>query len=76
MSRVGKRVIEVPQGVKVNVTASAVEVEGPRGKLATPVPTGITFRLEDGKLTAERQTDEQAALHGLARALVATRSRA
>jgi len=71
MSRVGKKVIEVPKDVKVNVTESTVEVQGPKGKLTTPVPPGISFRLEDGKLQAERQNDEQAALHGLARALVA-----
>ena len=71
MSRVGKKVIEVPAGVKINITPAAVEVQGPKGKLTTPVPPGISFKLEDGKLTAERQSDEQAALHGLARALVA-----
>jgi len=61
----------VPKDVKVNVTAAAVEVQGPKGKLTTPIPPGISFKLEDGKLAAVRQTDEQAALHGLARALVA-----
>jgi large subunit ribosomal protein L6 len=71
MSRVGKKIIEVPKEVKVNVTESAVEVEGPKGKLTTPLPPGISFKLEDGKLRAERRSDEEAALHGLARALVA-----
>ncbi len=71
MSRVGKKIIEVPKEVKVNVTESAVEVEGPKGKLTTPLPPGISFKLEDGKLRAERRNDEEAALHGLARALVA-----
>jgi large subunit ribosomal protein L6 len=71
MSRVGKKIIEVPKDVKVNVTSSAIEVQGPKGKVTSPVPPGISFKLEDGKLQAERQNDEQAALHGLARALVA-----
>lgn len=71
MSRVGKKIIEVPKDVKVNVTPSAIEVQGPKGKVTTPVPSGITFKLEDGKLVAERQSDEQTALHGTARALVA-----
>jgi large subunit ribosomal protein L6 len=71
MSRVGKKIIEVPKDVKVNVTSSAIEVQGPKGKVTSPVPPGISFKLEDGKLQAERQSDEQAALHGLARALVA-----
>lgn len=69
MSRVGKKIIAIPKDVKINITETALEVQGPKGKLTTPVPAGITFKLEDGKLAAERQNDEQAALHGLARAL-------
>jgi large subunit ribosomal protein L6 len=71
MSRVGKKIIEIPKGVTVNVTESAFEVQGPKGKLSTPIPAGVTFKLEDGKLTAERADDEHTAIHGTARALVA-----
>lgn len=71
MSRVGRKVIEVPKDVKVVIMDAAVEVQGPKGKLITPVPRGISFKLEDGNLTAERKSDDQAALHGLTRALVA-----
>ncbi|HZS06141.1 MAG TPA: 50S ribosomal protein L6 [Blastocatellia bacterium] len=71
MSRVGKKVIEVPKEVKVSLNGPVVEVQGPKGKLTTPVPEGITFKLEDNKLQAVRESDQQAALHGLARALVA-----
>ena len=71
MSRVGKKIIEIPKGVTVNVTESAIEVQGPKGKLSTPIPAGVTFKLEDGKLTAERVDDEHTAIHGTARALVA-----
>ncbi len=70
MSRVGKKLIEVPNDVTITITASEVEVHGPKGKLTTTIPEGISFKLEDGKLTAERVSDQQAALHGLARALV------
>jgi large subunit ribosomal protein L6 len=71
MSRVGKKVIEIPKDVKVTVSESGVEVQGPKGKLALPVPKGIKFKLDDGKLAAERENDEYTALHGTARALVA-----
>ncbi|HZF40492.1 MAG TPA: 50S ribosomal protein L6 [Blastocatellia bacterium] len=71
MSRVGKKVIEIPNDVKVNVSESVVAVEGPKGKLETEIPQGVSFKLEDGKLTAERQSDEYTAIHGTARALVA-----
>jgi len=70
MSRVGKKVIEVPNGVKVNVTPETVEVTGPKGTLKTPIPQGISFKLDGNQLQAERKNDEFAALHGLARALV------
>lgn len=71
MSRVGKKIIEVPKGVTVNVTDGTIEVQGPKGKLTTPVPAGGSFKLEDGKLTAERASEDYAAIHGTARALVA-----
>lgn len=71
MSRVGKKVIEVPKDVKISLTDTAIEVQGPKGKLTTPIPAGINFKLEDGRLQAARENNDQAALHGLARALVA-----
>jgi large subunit ribosomal protein L6 len=71
MSRVGKKIIEIPKDVKVNITESEVAVEGPKGKLATEIPKGVSFKLEDGKLTAERKGEEYTAIHGTARALVA-----
>ncbi|MGC2739035.1 MAG: 50S ribosomal protein L6, partial [Candidatus Acidiferrales bacterium] len=41
------------------------------GKMQIAVPRGIHFEQKDGTLTAKRDSDEQRALHGLARALVA-----
>ena len=69
MSRIGKKVIALPKGVTVTVGERELEVKGPKGVLRTPVPEGITFRLEDGQLQAERASDDLAAQHGLARAL-------
>ena len=69
MSRVGKKPITIPSGVTVTIGDSQLEVKGPKGTLTTPVPTGVTFKQEDGSLVAERQNDDQAAFHGLARAL-------
>lgn len=71
MSRVGKKPIEIPKDVKVNLADSAIEVQGPKGKLSTPIPGGITVKIEDGKLIAERQSDEHTAIHGTIRALIA-----
>ncbi len=71
MSRIGKKPIPLPQGVKVQVGAGSVEVQGPKGKLRIVVPAGIRFEQKDGELNAIRESEEQRALHGLARALVA-----
>src|SRR4029077_18704814 len=71
MSRIGNKPVAVPAGVKVQVRANAVEVQGPKGKMAVPLPRGIKFETKDGTLVAVRENDEQRALHGLARALVA-----
>jgi len=71
MSRVGKKPIVLPSGVKVSVSDTELEVQGPKGKLNTPVPPGISFSLEDGELVCKRSSDarQQRAFHGLARAL-------
>ena len=69
MSRVGKKPITVPAGVTVTINDTILEVKGPKGTLTTPVPAGVSFKLEEGTLTAERASDDQAAFHGLARAL-------
>ena len=71
MSRVGRKIITVPKDVKVQIGPETLQIQGPKGKLTTPVPPGITFALEDGSLSASRSNDErqQRAFHGLARAL-------
>jgi large subunit ribosomal protein L6 len=69
MSRVGKKPIPIPAGVTVNIGESEMEVKGPKGTLTTPIPAGVSFKQEEGTLTAERAGDDQAAFHGLARAL-------
>ncbi len=63
--------IPIPSGVKVQVGEKLIDLQGPKGKMTVPVPGGILFETRDGVLHAVRQNDEQAALHGLARALVA-----
>ncbi|MBI3667496.1 MAG: 50S ribosomal protein L6 [Acidobacteria bacterium] len=71
MSRVGNKPIALPKGVKVKIEPGAVMVEGPKGKLETRLPAGVRFEQRDGTLVAIRERDEDAALHGLARSLVA-----
>ena len=69
MSRIGKKPITVPKSVTVTINEQELEVKGPKGVLKTPIPQGISFKLDADQLQAERESDDRAALHGLARAL-------
>src|SRR5215510_4359225 len=69
MSRIGKKPITIPKGVTVSVKGDELEVKGTKGVLKTPIPAGITFKIENETLVAERTSGDQTALHGLARAL-------
>jgi len=70
MSRIGRKPIPLPKGVTVKIEGNTVAMQGPKGKLDTQVPAGIRVEQQDGHLVALRENDSQAALHGLARALV------
>lgn len=71
MSRIGRKPIPIPKDVKVAVQDDSVLVEGPKGKLTTVLPAGIRCEVQDSTLVAHRENDSQAALHGLARSLLA-----
>jgi len=71
MSRIGNKIIPVPSGVKIAIKDGLVDIQGPKGKMSVKVPRGIAFEQKDSTLVAKRESDEQRALHGLARALVA-----
>ena len=68
MSRVGKKPIPLPPGVKLKV-GDTLEVEGPKGKLTVPIPAGIKLEQKDSTLHVVRESDQYAALHGLTRVL-------
>src|SRR5579862_8420782 len=70
MSRVGKKIIPLPKGVKITMGKELL-VEGPKGKLNVPMPEGVEARQVDGNLEFLRDSDQRAALHGLTRALAA-----
>ena len=71
MSRIGNKPVVLPKGVEVSILPEGVRVKGPKGTLLTALPAGIKFEKKDGSLVANRESDEQSALHGLARSLVA-----
>src|SRR5215472_4878872 len=73
MSRIGRQPVTIPQGVKVQIDGATVRAEGPKGKLAQPVPAGLSAKLEGNQLVISRSGDDRKirALHGLTRALMA-----
>ncbi len=72
MSRIGKKPIEIPQGVEIKVDSNVVHVKGPKGTLDVNLPKGISGEVADGILTLGRADEEREtrAFHGLGRALV------
>ncbi|MBI2405871.1 50S ribosomal protein L6 [Candidatus Microgenomates bacterium] len=70
MSRVGKKPIEIPEGVRVTVDNSRVIVVGPKGELALAIPTGIYVKTENSLVVVER-TAASSAIFGRVRATLA-----
>ena len=70
MSRIGKKPIPLPKGVKYTVEGNTVLVEGPKGKMTALIAPGIGLETVDGVLHVTRVDDKAAAFHGLTRALV------
>lgn len=72
MSRIGKKPIEIPEGVKITITGNHIAVEGKLGKLSHDLVGGITVVQEGKTLIVSRIDDsrEQKSLHGLGRSLI------
>jgi len=72
MSRIGNKIIEIPQGVKIEVAGTTVTVTGPKGTLSQRIDPGFNLKQNDGTATLERPTEQKRhkALHGLYRSLI------
>jgi large subunit ribosomal protein L6 len=73
MSRIGNKVVEIPDKVKVNIgNDGAVAVEGPKGKLSWNLPRNIKGSVQDNRVSIVRDAETRSvkALHGLSRSLV------
>jgi large subunit ribosomal protein L6 len=72
MSRIGKKPIEVPAGVKINIDGRAIKVEGPKGRLERVVTDQVEVKLEAEQLLVNPLDEKKGtALQGLTRALLA-----
>jgi large subunit ribosomal protein L6 len=73
MSRIGKKPINIPAGVTVDVSAhNVVTVKGPKGTLTRDVNPDISVKVEDNQIVLERPTESKRhkSLHGLYRSLI------
>lgn len=72
MSRIGKKPIKVPQGVKIAYAEGTVAVEGPKGKLSYKVPQNFRVEIKDNVVVVTRPSDakQDRATHGLIRSII------
>ena len=70
MSRIGNRIITVPEGVTVENIDNVVTVKGPKGTLTQPMLKDITMKQEGNTITLERLNESAKAMHGTMNALV------
>lgn len=72
MSRIGKLPVDIPQGVKVDVSGNTVTVEGPKGKLTQDVRPEITVNVDGNQVVFTRKDESKSSksFHGLYRNLV------
>ena len=73
MSRIGKKPIPLPQGVKVMLEAPVVKVSGPKGNLSQTIDRAVALSVEKDKILVQAPDDPKKgkALHGLTRTLIA-----
>ena len=72
MSRIGKKIIDIPKGVTVTLEGGIVKVKGPKGQLQRAVHPNIKVEMKNDQIEVKRPDDfkENRALHGLTRALI------
>ncbi len=73
MSRIGKKPVSIPKGIKITRQKGVISVEGPKGKLTQDIADEIASEIKDDKIVLTRPSDSKRhrAMHGLYRALIA-----
>lgn len=70
MSRIGKRIITIPEGVTVTEEENVVVVKGPKGELRQEMLKDISMKMVDNEITLERKNESAKAMHGTMNALI------
>ena len=70
MSRIGNRIISVPEGVTVTEENGVVVVKGPKGELKQKMLKNIIMKIDGTELTLERKSESDKAMHGTMNSLI------
>ncbi|MDR0369978.1 MAG: 50S ribosomal protein L6 [Candidatus Peribacteria bacterium] len=70
MSKIGRKLIVVPEGVEVTINGSNVAVKGSKGNLDWSVPAGVKVKMEGKEITVSIDDDTKKNLRGLSRTLI------
>ena len=68
MSRIGNRILTIPENVTVTVDGTTVTVKGPKGELSTEINKNIAVEIEGNELKTTRKNDNFKNFHGTANA--------
>ena len=72
MSRIGNKIIELPEGVTLSIKNSTVDIKGPKGSLVVPFNNEMEVKDDNGSITVIRPSDsrQHRSLHGTVRQLI------
>jgi len=72
LSRIGKKPVEIPKGVNINLEGQVIKVKGPKGELHRTIHPAIKAEIVESEIKFSRPDDlkETRSLHGLTRALI------
>lgn len=72
MSRIGKKSVVIPDGVKITQEGNFLKIKGPKGELEQQIHPNISVEIVENELNVTRPNDtkQNKSLHGLSRALV------
>jgi large subunit ribosomal protein L6 len=71
MSKIGKKSIQIPAGVEIQINGSTVIVKGPKGQLSHTFAKGVLIKIENNEVITAVENEEQRNLRGLSRTLLA-----
>ncbi len=72
MSRIGRKPVQIPQGVEVKLDGNHITVKGPKGTLERTLHEDMIIKMENNEIIVERPSEDKThrSLHGLTRTLI------